>query len=241
MDGQQPHRAGALFFRDRLQLPHACRVLLDHEPDEAFDVRAAQLFVRARQARELAQVGVTPPAVPLCKDGEVIVVLDKDLLAEALEADGAGDRRQPVVALAERLEQPYVALGQAVGQSLLEARVERTPGRRPAQQRQRVVGDADERRGQDGDERLVVVAVVQQTQVTEEVAHLLLAEVPAAGGPVGGQSDRAQLFLVLLSIGAGSEEQDDLARARRSPDRRAPSPAARPPSPRRGATGAASL
>ena len=235
VDGQQPHRPGALFLRHRLQLLHAGRVLLDHEPDEALDVGAAQLLVRAGKARELAQVGVAPPAVPLREDGEVIVVLDEDLLAEPLEPDGAGDRRQPVVALAERLEQLRVAFGQAVGQSPLEPRVERAPRRRPAQQRERVVRDADERRRKHGDERLVVVTVVQQAQITEQVAHLLLAEVPPARGPVGRQSDRAQLFLVLLRIGAGGEKQHDLARVARR-RRRAPSPAGRPPSPRRGAT-----
>ena len=112
----------AFLLRDRLELLDAGGVLLGDEADEALDVGAAQLLVRAREPRELAQVRVAAAAVPLGEHGEVVVVLDDDLLAEPLEPDGAGDRREPVVALPERLDQPPVALGQPVGQPLLERR-----------------------------------------------------------------------------------------------------------------------
>ena len=84
----------------------------------------------------------------------------------------------------------------------------------PANVHEPVVRDADERRREHGDERLVVVAVVQQAQVREQVDDLLLAEVPAAGRAVGRQVVRPQRRLVALGVGAGGEEQHDLARRR---------------------------
>ena len=65
------------------------------------------------------------------------------------------------------------------------------------------------------DERLVVVAVVQQPQVGEQVDDLLLAEVPPPRRAVGRQPRRAQRRLVALRVGAGGEQQHDLARASR--------------------------
>jgi len=64
------------------------------------------------------------------------------------------------------------------------------------------------------EERLVVVAVVQQPQVVEEVDHLLLVVVVAAGRAEGRQAEGAQLLLVHPRVGAGGEEQHDLARRR---------------------------
>ena len=55
----------------------------------------------------------------------------------------------------------------------------------------------------------------------QQVDDLLLAEVAAAGRAVGRQPERAQLLLVRLGVGAGGEEQHDLARASRRPRRRA--------------------
>ena len=85
-----------------------------------------------------------------------------------------------------------------------------------ADQHERVVRDADERRGEHRRERLVVVAVVQQPQVRQEVDHLLLAEVAAARRTVGRQPLGAQRRLVALRVGPGSEEQHDLAGSRRA-------------------------
>ena len=87
MDREQPHRVGALLLGDRLDLARAGRLLVAHEADEALDVGPAQLLVRARQPRELAQVRVAAAAVPVREHGEVVVVLDDDLLAQPLEPE----------------------------------------------------------------------------------------------------------------------------------------------------------
>ncbi len=51
----------------------------------------------------------------------------------------------------------------------------------------------------------------KQAQVGEHVDDLLLAEVPAAGRAVGRQPLGAERGLVALGVGAGGEEEDDLA------------------------------
>ena len=107
----------------------------EHEADEALDVGAAQLLVEPGEPRELAQVRVAAAPVPLGEHGEVVVVLDDDLLAQPLEPDRARERGQPVVALPERLQQPRVALGRALGQPLLEPGEERPLGRARAGRR----------------------------------------------------------------------------------------------------------
>ncbi len=84
---QQAHRVGPLLLGHRLELACADRLLLGDEPDEALDVGPAQLFVGARQARELPHVGVAPAAVPQREHGEVVVVLRHDLLAQPLERE----------------------------------------------------------------------------------------------------------------------------------------------------------
>src|SRR4029078_13419232 len=98
---------------------------LEDEADEALDIGAAQLLVKPGKPRQLAQVRVSAPPVPLREPGEVVVVLDHDLLADPLEPNRARDRAQPVVALPERLQEPRVALGRAFGNPLLEPREER--------------------------------------------------------------------------------------------------------------------
>ena len=133
MDREQADRVGVLLLRDRLQLARADRVLLADEADEALDVTAAQLLVRAREPRELAHVRVAAPAVPLREHGEVVVVLGDDLLAEPLERERAERRGEPLVALAEGAEEPRVALGE-----LLRAAPRSSPansGRRAAARR----------------------------------------------------------------------------------------------------------
>ena len=112
MDRQQPHRARPLLLGDRLELARADRLLLADEPDEALDVAAAQLLVRAREPRELAQVRVAAPPVPLGEHGEVVVVLGDDLLAQALEREPRRRGDEPVVALPERAQQPLVLVGE---------------------------------------------------------------------------------------------------------------------------------
>ena len=121
---------------------------------------------------------------------------------------------EPVVALLEGADQALVVLRQRLGQRALDPGEERTFACVPANVHQAVVRDADERRCEHRDERLVVVAVVQEAKVREQIDDLLLAEVPAAGGPVRRQVARTQRRLVPLGIGACGEEQDDLARRR---------------------------
>ena len=125
-------------------------------------------------------------------------------------------RDEPLVALLERAEQPLVARRRDAGQRALEPA---KSGRRPASRRSSTSASFETPTNGDAStasERLVVVAVVQQAQVREQVDDLLLAEVAAAGRAVGRQAERAQLLLVPLGVGAGGEEQHDLARRRRA-------------------------
>ncbi len=213
VDRQQPDGVGALLLRDRVPLRRADRLLLLDKADEAFDIGAAQLLVRAREPRQLAQVCIAPAPVPLCEHGEVVVVVGDDPLAEALEREPRRGLREPVVALPEGAEKPRVVGVEIRRQCAFEAGEDRPPRIAP-DQHQRVVGDADEGRREHADERLVVVAVLEQAQVREQVDDLLLAEVAAAGGAVGGKTGAAQLLLVPLGVRPGREEEDDLARGR---------------------------
>ena len=177
MDRQQPHRVGSLLLRDRLELARADGLLLGDEADEALDVGAAQLLVRAGEPRELAHVRVAAAPVPLREHREVVVVLADDALAQPLEREPRQRRRQPLEPLAEREQQPLVALRQPGRQRPLEPREQRPLRRGAPQQREPVVGHPDERRREHRQQRAVVVAVLQQAQVAEQVDHLLLAEV----------------------------------------------------------------
>ena len=215
VDRQKADRVGPLFLGHGVALGGADGFLLLDEADEPLDVRAAQLLVGAGEPRELAEVGVAPPAVPLREHGQVVVVIGDDPLAEPLEREAARGVGQPVVALPERPQQARVGRVEIRGQRALEPGEDRAARRAPDEQ-QRVVGDADERRGEHADERLVVVAVLEQAQVGEEVDDLLLAEVATPGRAVGREADLAQLLLVPLGVGPGGEEEHDLARARRA-------------------------
>ncbi len=216
MDRQQADGVGALLLRNRLELLGTHRLLVAHEAEEALDVPAAQLLVRARQPRELAQVRVPAPAVPVCEHREVVVVLDEDLLAETLERQAGRGGREPVVSLLEGAQQPLVLGADLLGPGALEPREDGPAARGAPEQVERVVRDADERRGEHRDERLVVVPVLEQAQVRDEVDHLLLAEVAAAGRAVRRNPELAQLLLVPLCIRSCREEQDDLSCGRRT-------------------------
>src|SRR5207237_3742967 len=75
VDRQQAYRVCALLLRDRLELSRSDRFLLANEADEALDVRAAELLVRAREPHQLAEVRVAAASVPLRENGEVVVVI----------------------------------------------------------------------------------------------------------------------------------------------------------------------
>ena len=143
-------------------------------------------------------------------------MLGDDLLEETLQRQARQRSYEPLVALEEGADQLRVAVVELGWQALLDSREQRPLGRCAPDQHERVVRDADERRGEHGDERLIVVAVLQQQQVREEVDDLLLAEISAARRAVGRQARLAQLFLVHLRVGARREQQHDLARGRRS-------------------------
>ena len=102
-------------------------------------------------------------------------------------------------------------------QRALDPLEDRTPLGRGADEDESVVRDADERRRENGEQSLVVVAVLQQPEIGEQVDDLLLPEIASAGHPDRRQIDRSELLLEPLGVGARSEQQDDLA-GRRGPD-----------------------
>src|SRR4029453_4667129 len=111
------------------------RLLVTHEPEEAFDVAPAQLLVGAREPRQLADVGVAPAPVPLGEPGRGVVVLDQDLLAQALERHPGRDLHKPRVPLLEGEQEPLVLLAKALRKGALESGVERAPPRRAPEER----------------------------------------------------------------------------------------------------------
>src|SRR5262249_20056504 len=119
VDGQESDGARTLLFRNRLHLLDAGRVLLGDAANEARHVRPPQLLVRAGEPGELAHVRVAATTVPLGEDGQVVVVLDHDLLAETLEPDVPGERGEAVVPLAKGLEQALVVLREPLRHALL--------------------------------------------------------------------------------------------------------------------------
>ena len=149
----------------------------------------------------------------------------------------AATLEQALVALPEGEEQAPILVGEVAGERPLERPEDRLALRLGPDQDERVVRDADEGRRQHGQERLVVVAVVQEPQVREQVDDLLLPEVVPSGGAVGREADGAELLLEPLGVGAGGEEEDDLARGRIARRRRARGRAARRAAPRTDASG----
>ena len=153
---------------------------VEDEADEPFDVAPAESLVRAREPAELPEVRIATTSVVLREHRKVVVVLRDDLVDQPLEAGGRGEHDEAFVPLAERTEELLVARREALRQLALEPGEERPAAGGAPQQHERVVRHADERRGEHGGKRLVVVAVVQQPQVREHVEHLLLGEVAAA-------------------------------------------------------------
>ena len=141
-------------------------------------------------------------------------MLGQDPLAEPLEGHARREPRESVVALAEGAEEPRVALAERLRQRTLEADEERAALGGAAEMEQRVVRDADERGSEHRHERLVVVPVVQQSQVGEQVDDLLLVVVVPAGRAEGRQAELAERRLVEARIRPRGEEEDDLARRR---------------------------
>src|SRR6185437_1146565 len=126
VDREQADGLGSLLLRDRLELARAERLLVGDEADEALDVWAAQLLVRAREPRELPHVRVAATAVPLCEHREVVVVLADDALAKPFERQPRHRVAQTVEALTEGAQQPCVALVERRRQRVLDAGEKRT-------------------------------------------------------------------------------------------------------------------
>ena len=88
VDREQPDGVGALLLGDGLELLRAERLLLADEADEARDVGAAERLVRrGRAAPSLRRFANRRRAVPARENGEVVVVLGDDLLAQPLEPE----------------------------------------------------------------------------------------------------------------------------------------------------------
>ena len=216
MDREEPDRVGALLLGDRVGLLGADVLLALDEAHEPLEVGATELLVRAGETGELAEVGVAALAVRPREHGEVVVVLAQDPLAEQLEGRMGGELEQPLVPLPEGEDHPAVVLRQVSRDAALDPAEDRLPLRLGPDQHERVVRHPDERRREDGQESLVVVAVVQEAEVREQVDDLLLAEVAAPRGAVRRQPDAPQLFLEPLRVRPGGEEEDDLPRRRAS-------------------------
>ena len=234
--GHQHHRVAALVGDRRLPLARGQVGLLLAEAHEPLQVGAAQLLVLAGQAHQLAHVGQAAVAVRPRQQRQVEVVLGHDRLAQPLQAVARLPFHQPVVPQLEGLTQPVVASDSACGQRAGLERADR--GRPPggqADQPQPVVRHPHQRRGQHRQQRPVVGAVDQQAQVGEQIAHLLLAVVAAAGGAHGGQALLLQGILVGAGVGARLEQQHDAARAAARRRRPAPARAGRSRPPRPGA------
>ena len=212
VDREQPYGVGALLLRDGVALRRARSILLGDEPDESFEVRATELLVRPCQPCELAEVRVPANAVVPRENSQVVVVLDEDALAEQLERELRGTLDQALVPLQEGANEAHILLGKVRRQRPLDAFENGAPLGGGANQDKRVVRDADERRRENGQQRLVVVAVLQQPQVREQVDDLLLPEVAATRHPDRRQIERPELLLEPLRVRSRRKQQDDLAR-----------------------------
>ena len=214
VDGEKADSVRALLLGERLDLPGTERLLVVHEADERREIGAADRLVLPREPPQLPQVREAARTVPAREDRQVVVVLREDLLAKPLEPRARRHTNEPLVALQERAQELLLLDRDAFRQRALERGEERPLGRASAEQHERVVRDADERRRENGGERDVVVAVVQEAEVREQVRDLLLSEVAAARRAVRGEPEPAELLLVHLGVRARGEEDDDLARHR---------------------------
>ena len=99
-------------------------------------------------------------------------MLGDDTLQQCREPELTAAAHEAVVQLPEALDERAIALGQALQLPQLDRPVERALGG-AAQREQPVVGDADERRCEHDEQRMVVEAVAQQGEIGAQVAHLL--------------------------------------------------------------------
>ena len=212
MDRQEPDGLSSLLLRHRLDFPGTCLLLVANEADEALEVGATKLLIRPCEPRQLPEVRVSPLPVPAREHCEVVVVLGDDPLAQALEPDRSRERNESLVALPKRHEETPVALGETLRRLALESREQRPATCRAPEQDEGVVRDTHQRRCEDGDERLVVIAVLEQSKVREQVDDLLLPEVPATRRTIGRKAFRSESCLVRLGTRSRREQEDDFTR-----------------------------
>ena len=211
-----------------------------HLLDEPGQVGPAIALVGARRPHQLAHVAEAALAVGRGQAGQVVVVLGDDALQQCSQPELAACAHEAVVELLEALHERAIALGQALQLPQLDRPVERALRRR-AQREQPVVGDADERRGEHDEQRVVVEAVAQQGQVGAQVAHLLRAVEAPAELAARHQADALQRRGVRRGVARGAQQHGDPARARprRRPARAGAVPAHCASSSRAGAARAA--
>ena len=226
--GHDPHGVDLLLGKRRLGLLRGELGERADEREEAREVGPAQGLVVARDPHELAHVRVAPAPVGLREAGEVVVVLRDDPLEQVGDADLPRGLDEPVEALPERPHQPRVVLREPVRQPVLEPAEERRL-RGPAQRVQARVGDADQRRGEHGEQRAVVVAAAYEPQVGAQVGDLLAPVVAAADRAVRLEARLPERRLVQVGVGARPQQHDhaglrvplvaQLGEARREHDR----------------------
>ncbi len=202
MDRHQPHGVQALGLERGLAFAGLGEVAGLGVGEEAAQVAALGALVLAGQAHQLAQV--REPAV----------------------AAGAGERRQVVAggddrALEQHLERRALGVLALGGQQARHAAVRRLDGVPQAAAGVAVLGQlhqlvrvrAVEGRGEDGQQRLLVMRVGEHAQPGEAVADLLLAPVAAAADHVRGQALLLERFLEQAQGRGRADEHDHVAGA----------------------------
>ena len=127
VDGEQADGVTTLLLGHGVGLFRTERLLALDEADEPLEIGSAELFVGPREACELAKVRVAPSAVAARQDGQVVVVLRQDPLAEKLQRRVRRELEEPVVSLPEGEQEPSVCLGQVARQRSLDPAEDRLP------------------------------------------------------------------------------------------------------------------
>ena len=126
VDREQPDGVGALLLRHRVRLLRPDRLLPLDEADEALDVGAAELLVRPREPRELAQVRVPAAAVRDARARRGRSRARRGCARRGARASAcAATSSKPLVALPESQQEPPIALRR--GRPAADARAPGTP------------------------------------------------------------------------------------------------------------------
>ena len=197
--------------RRSVRLAQVALVAEPHLVDEAREIGAAIALVGAGRAQQLAYVAEAALAVGRGQAGQLVVVLGDDALEQRRQPQLAAGAHEAVVELLEALHERAIGLGEPFQLSQLDRPVERRLRSRP-QRGQPVVGDADERRGEHHEQRVVVEAVAQQREIGAQVAHLLRAVEAAAELAVRRQADVLERGGIRGCVARGAQQDRDVAR-----------------------------